>query len=149
MSTLVNAISTVAPHVDERLRGKIVICASCIIPDAICTAMTEVIKAVADQLEKENRAFGDGLAITCIFIPETEFAIKLDKEQIAICIKLAVYPMAKLCQFIGDKRLYMILAEELCHLIWDISDETLINYKVIEVLEKIFPDIEMQDVYSV
>lgn len=149
MSCLINSITTATPRIDERLKGKIVIVSSCVIPDIVIAAMTLVIKAIADQLEKENRPFGNGLAISCIFTDEPEFSIRFDDVQIAICVKLAVYPISRMQPYMGDKRLFTILAEELCHIIWDISDEELINYKVIEVLGNIFPDIKMSDFYAV
>lgn len=149
MSTFENGIQTKAPYVDKRLHEKIIFAASCIIPDVIIAAMTDVIKAVSDQMEKENKTFGERTEIFCIFTENPQFTISLDNNEVAICMKLAVYPVNNLLKYAGDKRLYAILAEELCHLIWEISDETLVCYKVIDVLKNIFPGIEVSDVYKI
>ena len=55
MSVLVNSVDTLIPIVDPRLRGKFVSCADTQIPLEIVYAMSNVIKAVADQLDKESR----------------------------------------------------------------------------------------------
>lgn len=147
MSVLVNSVDTLIPIVDPRLRGKFVSCADTQIPLEIVYAMSNVIKAVADQLDKESRLFR-GLPIACIFTGSDSFTIRLDEYQQAICVKLAVYPLPRLLPYCQTYRLYTALAEELCYLIWDIADETLINFKVLEVLRNHRPEVTLSDLYS-
>ena len=143
MSVLVDSVATAAPVVDPRLSGNILSCANTPIPLDVVLAMTAVIKAVADQMQKEGRVFR-GLPISCIFTGST----RLDENQCAICVKLAVYPLPRLLPHRSTFRLYTALAEELCHLIWDIADETLINFKVLEVLRNLHPQLTLSDLYS-
>lgn len=147
MSVLVDSVATAAPVVDPRLSGNILSCANTPIPLDVVLAMTAVIKAVADQMEKEGRVFR-GLPIACIFTNSESFTIALTEEQCAICVKLAVYPLPRLLPHRSTFRLYTALAEELCHLIWDIADETLINFKVLEVLRNLRPEVTLADLYS-
>lgn len=141
MSTLIDGVHTAAPVVDPRLKDQIAFAASSEIPKEIIDSMTLVLFAIAQQLEKEGKTLEGKNAITCIFIGSDRFEISLDPEQIAICMKLAVYPLPRLVPFIGKPFLYAILAEELCHLIWEISDEVIINDKVVDVLRNIFPNL--------
>lgn len=147
MSALVDAVATLVPIVDPRLSGSILSCANTPIPMEVALAMTDVIKAVADQMEKEGRVFR-GLPISCIFTGSDSFTTRLDENQCAICVKLAVYPLPRLLPHRSTFRLYTALAEELCHLIWDIADETLINFKVLEVLRNLRPEVTLADLYS-
>ena len=147
MSALVDAVATLVPIVDPRLSGSISSCANTPIPMEVALAMTAVIKAVADQMEKEGRVFR-GLPISCIFTGSDSFTTRLDENQCAICVKLAVYPLPRLLPHRSTFRLYTALAEELCHLIWDIADETLINFKVLEVLRNLHPQLTLSDLYS-
>ena len=147
MSVLVDSVATAAPVVDPRLSGNILSCANTPIPLDVVLAMTAVIKAVADQMEKEGRVFR-GLPISCIFTGSDSFTTRLDENQCAICVKLAVYPLPRLLPHRSTFRLYTALAEELCHLIWDIADETLINFKVLEVLRNLRPEVTLADLYS-
>ena len=95
MSALVDAVATLVPIVDPRLSGSISSCANTPIPMEVALAMTDVIKAVADQMEKEGRVFR-GLPISCIFTGSDSFTTRLDENQCAICVKLAVYPLPRL-----------------------------------------------------
>ena len=109
--------------------------------------MTAVLKAVADQLQKEGRSIGNN-PINCIFSDADSFSVSLDPQQIAVCMRIAFYPIGRIAPFFGTDKLYTALAEELCHLIWDIADETEVNFKVLAVLRNLNPDLLMADVYS-
>jgi len=63
-------------------------------------------------------------------------------------MRIAFYPLVKIAPYVGTDMLYTILAEELCHLIWDISDETEVNFKVLAVLRNLNPELQMSDLYS-
>lgn len=147
MSVLVDSVATAAPVVDPRLSGNFSFSATAPIPPDVVLAMTNVIKAVADQMEKEDRAF-QGLPIACVFTGSESITIALTEDQYAVCIKLAVYPLPRLLPYRSTFRLYTALAEELCHLIWDIADETLVNFKVLEVLRNLHPQLTLADLYS-
>lgn len=147
MSYLVGSVVSPAPIPDSRLGGKIVCCANAQIPNEINYAMARVFVAVANQLEKENRLFGS-IPINCFFLEGNSFTVALEEPQRAVCMRLAIYPLPNLVPLIGTDSLYTVLAEELCHLIWDIHDETLVNFKVLEVLRNLHPQLVLADLYS-
>lgn len=147
MSRLIGSVVSSGPVVDPRIADKIILSATAPLPDTISCALYNVFRAVADQLEKENRIFGS-MPINCLFLAEDSFTIALDGSERAIGLRLAVYPLPNLVPLVGTDSLYMILAEELCHLIWDIHDETLVNFKVLEVLRNLHPQLSLADLYS-
>ena len=148
MSRLVDGITTSpAPAIDPRLGTGIQFVTTTPFPPEICTAMSFVLKALADQLQTEERSLGNQ-TVCCIFSDSDSFSIQLDPDQIAVCMRIAFYPLEKITPYIGTDRLYTILAEELCHLVWDISDEVEVNFKVLAVLRNLNPGLQMSDLYS-
>lgn len=131
-------------HIDDRLKHCIHIFADCYIPREINDAMTVVIKAVADQLEKENLDISGRMSINCVFSESDSFTYIMSEDSLASCIMVAFYPLNKLVPLVGDNLLYTALCEELCHLFWNIRDETLINYKVLDVLKNIVEDLTLE-----
>ena len=146
MSYLVNFVPSPAPVLDPRLRGRIVFCSDAQIPQEINLALSLVLVAVADQLEKENRLCCD-TPITGIFSNSDSVTIALNEPEQAFCMRIIFYPLSRLCR-LGANQLLTSLAEELCHLIWDIPDETLVNFKVLEVLRNLRPQFSLADLYS-
>lgn len=109
--------------------------------------MTSVFKAVADQLQQEGRSIGNQ-GITCIFSDTDSFSVQADSGEVAVCMRVAFYPLSRITPYYGTNKLYTILAEELCHLIWDISDETEVNFKVLSVLRHLAVGLQMAHLYS-
>ena len=148
MSFLVNGITTAVPLVDSRLNGKIVIAATHPIPQEIRDWMTKVIWAIAEQLSYEEIK-DIGLPINCIFSNNDSYEIRIEFGEVSICTKNAFYPVRNLEEYAGNPfKLCTILAEELCHLIWEISDEIEVNYKVYDVLLRIFPELKIEQLYN-
>lgn len=148
MSRLKNAVNVAFPPLDERMKTHIVVSAECDFPFAQKLIFRSVIWAVAEQLDAEGSPFPQHMGISCIFHQNPEFTVSLDREQLAACMRLAVYPISTLAELGVSLPTYVVFAEELCHLIWDISDEVEVNSKVLEVLRHIFPKLEMRNIYA-
>lgn len=148
MSRLKNAVNVVFPPLDERMRAHFNISMECDLPVEQKLVFQRVVWAVAEQLEAEKMPFPQRMGITCVFPQQPEFAVLLDDKELAVCMRLAVYPVSTLAKFGTSLSTYVIFAEELCHLIWDISDEIEVNSKVLEVLRHIFPELELGHIYA-
>lgn len=132
-----------------KLAGRVHILASGeLSPELILSPFLLVLQAVEKQMTAEGLPFDIGLSINAFFSEKEEFTLRLLPEEKAITAKLVFYPLPRLSPYYGSKTLYMILAEELCHAIWNIHDETLVSFKVFEVLLHIFPDLEIREIYS-
>lgn len=141
MSYLVGHITTASPYIDERISDIIRINANCTIPTEIQSAMTIVLKAVADQMEKEGMLGKERFAINCMFLSADSATIQMNQDEFAVCMKLALYPIQNLMRDTSKEMILLILAEELCHLIWEIRDELKVQDKVEEVLKNYDPTI--------
>lgn len=146
MSEFVGGIVTDGPIVDDRIKDIISIASNAVIPPEITVAMSRVLTAVADQMDKEH--ITANMPVCCLFSNSDTFTISLTGCEQAICLRTAMYSIPNLVKTIGTDKLYTILAEELCHLIWDIRDEVLVNFKVLDVLRNISPDLQMTNIYS-
>lgn len=148
MAELIDWITTELPAIDMRLRDRITCVASGPIPAQVRNAMTLGTMLIANQMEKDAIDFKTGLPITCVFTAKSEFGIRLDSSQVAIAVDLAVYSLEQMQPYLESVRLYSILVEELCHLIWEIKDEVEVKYKVLEIMQSIFPNLTIDDLYS-
>lgn len=150
MSTLVNSkIGAKIPGIDLRIKEKLFFTSTCELSERLIKLFTYSFWAVTEQLEEEN-LFEDDKSIanvTCIAIDTDEFTIKLDEDQLGMTTSLAVYPVHKWGN-LDDSNICVAIIEELCHHYWRISDEVEVNFKVIKVLTKIFPNVKMSGVYN-
>lgn len=133
------------PLVDGRLKGSIVPFTTCELSEEIRDDFFMVTIAIAAQLQKEGKDISSDFPINCFFIPSEHLDIELFPNEHAICMRLAVYRVACLEGARTQPVRWMLLAEELCHLIWGIRDERLINDKVLEVLQNLIPKLTTDD----
>ena len=145
MAVLQGAIDGQLIPMDCRLLRVLLPCANCLIPEEIKNTFSEICFAVATQMEKEGICFDRVLPIDCLFVSGKEFSLCLEPHQMACCTKMAIYPIPALQNTENRLMQMMIMTEELCHLIWEISDEVLVNDKVLEVLQNIYPDLTLGD----
>lgn len=152
MAKLLNSITTNGPaNIDERIKDKVVLLATHPISDRIAKITGISLWAVAEQLEK------DGLlesitSVNCIFTDDGNVSIQMDPEQLGNIMRIIIYPMGRWLSFYSphnpDYPIFLFIIEELAHHYWNIEDEVEVNYKVIEIMKHIFPQIQMEDVYS-
>lgn len=76
------------------------------------------------------------------------FTIQLDENQLGMITSLVVYPIYRWNEF-PDNIVCTCILEELCHCLWCIRDEVEVNFKVFEIMKRIYPMIKMIDLYNV
>ena len=149
MSELLNSRYTLHLPPESGLSGKLYLFSTCeLSPDLILSPLVAVLQAVEKQMTIDGLPFDIGLPINAVFSDEEEFTLRLLQEEKAIATKIVFYSLPRLEPYYGSKTLYMILAEELCHAIWNIHDEVLVSFKVFDVLRNVFPDLEIGEIYS-
>ena len=152
LSELIGAISTQGPKkIDGRIEGKITLIANSPISSKIAKLFTVCLDATAEQLDNESM-LDEITRVTCIFTGDGEISIKLDPEQLGVHMAIIIYPMNKWEEFLvkqADHLVCTMMIEELVHHFWSIEDEIKVNYKVLDVLRHIYPDIKMEDVYNI
>lgn len=135
------------PKVDARVKDSIIPVVACDLSEDIKNDFSLVTMAIAEQLQKEGKKISGELPVNCLFVPGRSFEISFEPVELSICMRLAVYDVGVLSAAKDQLFRWTLLTEELCHLIWGIRDETLINYKVLEVLQNIRPDLSLQDLH--
>lgn len=149
MSTLVNAKEVKGPKIDPRLKNKLYFKTTCDLSDELIKLFSVSIWAIAEEIEEEKLLEEEKLisCINCMTIDSDEFTIKIDNNQLAMTVSLAVYPIHKWTE-LTEIGICVNIIEELCHHYWNITDEVEVNFKVIKVLKRIYPNIKMSHVYN-
>lgn len=149
MSKLVNAkIGCKCPIIDSRLKNIVYFNSNCFIPEFIITQFEKCFTALADQLESENFFENENIPyVTCIIIEHDMFSIQLEKDVLGSVMSFAVYPMLR-WDGLHEIHICACILEELCHFFWNIRDEKSVNYKVIEVLNRIYPNVKIDQIYK-
>ena len=132
-------------HLFEKLR----IFSTCDLPQMqLLTPLVRVVQSVGRQLQKEGASLESGLPVSCVFSDSDTFSLRLLPEEKAVVSRIIFFSLPRLAPYYGTKTLYVILAEELCRQFWSIHGEALVAFKVFEILRRIFPELEIEEIYS-
>lgn len=102
------------------------------------------VEMIADKIPEPNIAVN-----LIVFDEDLQNAFNLGDDAIAACSKIAYCPIKSL-ELFGNEHDLAIAAilEELCHLIWDISDETIVKFKVLSIIRNIRKETTLEDLYG-
>ena len=130
--------------VDKRVDHFVRAYANCIVPIEIIKTFHEVTWAIAEELASEEKLTEPQNDINCLFLKDRKAELSMEPGQLAICMCLVFYPVETLIRCANKNVLLMLLTEELCHLIWNIRDEIIVNDKVLSVLKHLDPDLTLE-----
>lgn len=137
------------PKIDDRLNEKVHILSTVEIPSEIRQIMALSFYAVAEQLEKDNK-LDENLYVNCIISDFGKITIELDDDQYANVISIINYPIEKWkIKNLSQIGILVTITEELAHFFWSITDEVEVNYKVLEIINIVQPQIKMEDLYNI
>lgn len=141
--------SRYAPIIDNRLRESISLATTAEVPEEICVLMSKSFKAIADQLEEDN-LLKDIMEVQILVTDRDEITLELFEEELATVISIIIYPIIKWTEArFNDEIMLMFIIEEFAHFYWNIRDEVQVNYKVLEIIQRIIPTLKMEDIYSI
>lgn len=109
-----------------------------------------VIDAVGIEMKKDNLQ-RQNITINCFFRKKDIFDTinPIINNAYASASRVVYYPIKTIRPLVGNWILYAIFAEELCHLIWDISDETVVKFKVLSIMRNTLGEnITIGDLYN-
>lgn len=152
LSKLLEWVNTPLPVIDQRLKNKLFVNANTLINSKVNNLFSRAVVAVSDQLENDDKLDKLPFKATCIFTDYGKVAIELLEGESAIVMGLIIYPIQKwIDQKYTDLQILICITEELCHYFWSIEDEVEVNYKVLEVIQRIRPEsnIQMKDLYNI
>ena len=102
------------------------------------------VEMIADKIPEPNIAVN-----LIVFDEDLQNAFNLGDDAIAACSKIAYCPIKNLELFGNEQDLAIAaILEELCHLIWDISDETIVKFKVLSIIRNIRKEATLGDLYG-
>ena len=138
---LENGIETEIPKVPDELKDKIFINTVRELSYTDYTLFELSMKAIVYQMIKENTDFSKLNRINVIFTNDGSFSMNTkDKPLFSFTdtcgyyFKLAVYPLEVLHKKGKNSITLFAFTEELVHHFWNIEDESLVKYKVLDVL---------------
>ena len=119
------------------------------LPESIRKTVDSALIAIKIEMI-EDKISGPNVGVNLIvFDEDLQKAFNLGDDAIAACSKIAYCPIKNL-ELFADKEYLTIAAilEELCHLIWDIADETIVKFKVLSIIRNIRKETPLEDLYG-
>lgn len=129
----------------QSLQNKLNTITTCSLTENEVALFNKVLKCVDHHIEKDKIDLSILYTLNVFFIEEE---ITFSYEGIAdTCgnqFHVVTYRMNKLRAYASDLIMAIIFAEELAHYYWRIFDETAVKYKVVEILNDIYPKLTIE-----
>lgn len=149
MSKFVDAmVGAKIPFIDSRIKNIVYFTSNFQLDVRLIKLFEMCFWALAEQLESEDLLDKKVPYVTCLALNNDMFTIQLDENQLGMITALAVYPIYRWNGF-PDNIVCTFILEELCHCLWCIRDEVEVNFKVFEIMKRIYLKIKMRDLYNV
>ena len=82
------------------------------------------------------------------FVDSDDITIRFSPEQMGACFTGIYYPVHKWREAnYTDQQIITCMTEEMCHVFWCIRDEDQVNFKVLDVLQKGHPELNLESLY--
>lgn len=127
--------------IPDNFKGKVTILANCNITEDEIDLFNASLKAVSNYVLNNSIDLSDYFTLNVFFTDDGTIAFSEEKESnCGSQFHVAVYRMGKM-RTLPDKykRMLFVFIEELAHYFLRISDETIIKYRVAEILRYILP----------
>lgn len=143
------AVASPVPEIIGKLKNKIEMLFTYPLNEHEAKVLYIGLEQLSRQMEKEK--ITSIPEISCIFTKDGEVSMAIDSENLLAVNtnRLCIYAIDRWRQSGGsDVLILMVFLEELCHVIWNITDEIKIKYKVFDILKRIWPDYKIEDLYK-
>ena len=103
-----------------------------------------------EQIKEEDLSMDIVPKAFAIFTDDGELSIELSDGILGTNVHFITYAIKRWDKYkLDEVGKVAVFLEELCHWIWNISDEVKVKYKVFEILERIYPSIKFDQVFKV
>lgn len=83
-----------------------------------------------------------------IFLDRDDLPLRFSPKQMGACFIGIYYPVHRWRESnYTDQQIITCMVEEMCHVFWCIKDETLVNFKVLDVLRNGHPELTLESLY--
>lgn len=135
------------PIVPALLKGKINFFANCDVNPSEIALFNQALQCVAKHLDHDNIDLTDYFVLNVFFTADGSISFHENNEKNnGSQIYMAIYRMNKLRKINSDLFMLFVFIEELTHYYWRIYDETVVKYKVAEIINYIVPNLTIEQV---
>ena len=129
----------------QSLQGKIKVLATCALTETEIELFNKVLKCIDNHLVMDKIDLSMLYTLNVFFIEEEiTFSYEGNTETCGNQFHLATYRMDKIRSYKSDVFTAVIFTEELTHYYWRIFDETIVKYKVVEILKDMYPQLTVE-----
>lgn len=148
MIGIANAVKLPTIHIPQIMYEKFYIAGNTMITRQEALLYEKSLYMVSLQLSKEGKTDSDFSIANIIFTENLCYTfINTTGHKGGMVQNLIVYAMQTLRTYAKtDIHYYRVFLEELCHHIWRIEDETVVLYKVLEILKNNNINVNMADI---
>ena len=119
------------------------------IPESVGKIVASALIAIKIEMIEDKISEPNIPVNLIVFDEDLQKAFNLGDDAIAACSKIAYCPIKNLELFEDEKYLATAaILEELCHLIWDIADETVVKFKVLSIIRNIRKETTLEVLYG-
>lgn len=132
--------------IPKGIAEKVNILSNCEITEDEVTLFNAAIKAILEYVSNNNIDLSDYFKLNIFFTYSGELTFLADDDkQCGSQFHLAIYRMEKLRRLKSHRLMLFVFIEELAHYFLRIYDETVMKYKVEEIMKYISPDFTLDE----
>lgn len=134
------------PIIPKILKDKINVVANCKLQEQKIHLFNMSLQCVANHLVNDNINLETYFSLNIIFTEMGVFSFHENNEcNNGSQFYSAIYRMGKLRKINNNVFTMFVYIEELTHYFWRIYDETIVKYKVVEILNDVVPNLSIED----
>ena len=127
--------------VPDIFKNKLGACSNCVLMDKEILIFNKALYAVSQQLLQENVEPSTIEKFTTFFTLKGELNLfEQINNTFGVRFNSAVYMMENIRKTNSDVFMLFTFVEEMAHYYWHISNETLVKYKVEEIIQQVHPE---------
>lgn len=131
-------------NIPDKLKQKLTFASNIEITKREKFIMEIVLEEITNQLEYENMSIDSLTRVNAIFTKDGSFSMYEENDKTyGNHFSLAIYAMEKIRNTNNEKFMLLVFTEELVHHYWRLEDETKTKYKVLEIIQRIEPEITL------
>ncbi|MCR1952883.1 hypothetical protein NSA50_17925 [Clostridium sp. DSM 100503] len=136
--------ATLVPNVPELLIGKLEFRSTTSLEEYDAKLFSYSLTKIVEQMIEDKIDLKNVPRTSAVFTDYGQLDLIFEEDTLGTNLNLIVYAVKKWEDLHADEQAKVfIFLEEMCHWIWNITDEVEVKYKVIEILKRIYPGIEV------
>lgn len=136
--------ATLVPSVPEFLKGKLEFRSTTNLAEYDAKLFSYALTKIVEQVIEDKIELSNVPRTSAIFTDYGQVDLSFSEGTLGANINLIVYAVKKWEDLHADEQAKVfIFLEEMCHWMWNITDEVKVKYKAIEILKRIYPDIKV------